>query len=143
MADAYYSYLSGLSGNSGLTEALPKDTRANALAVAGAGDTLRCLDGTHVHESGHFVMDDNQIESALNYRQAILQANAAETTRVARSGAALGAANNTLAEWNAQSEVTDDVIVQMPIGEIRAMAKRFKMLADPISLLAWSPHVIP
>lgn len=30
-----------------------------------------------------------------------------------------GAANNTIAEWNAQSEVTDDVVVQLPLAEIQ------------------------
>jgi len=42
-----------------------------------------------------------------------------------------GAANNTLAQWNAQSEVTDDVIVQMPIEKIREEISKYRDIVKP------------
>jgi hypothetical protein len=37
-----------------------------------------------------------------------------------------GAANKTLAEWNATSEVTDDVIVQLPASEIQKLINKYR-----------------
>ena len=39
-----------------------------------------------------------------------------------------GAANNTIAEWNAQSEVTDDVVVQLPLAEIQKRIESLRPL---------------
>lgn len=40
-----------------------------------------------------------------------------------------GAANNTLAEWRAQTYVTDDDIIQMPLAEIHRLIRRYKPAA--------------
>jgi hypothetical protein len=90
MADAYYDYNDGASGNDGLTAATAKSTRTEAQGVAGAGDRVICVDGTHAmgaSEGGDifFDFDDNYIESSDTYRGATLQPEAAETTRCARS----------------------------------------------------------
>ena len=94
MANAYYDYNNGLAGNDGLTPSTPKATRSQAVAVAGAGDKVIALDGTHVHESGHFVFDDDRIESGNTYRGATLNPAAGETVYCARTSATLAEANN-------------------------------------------------
>lgn len=94
MADAYYDYNNGLAGNTGLTVDSPKATRSQAVAVAGIGGTCIALDGTHTHETGHFVFDDNLNDSSHTYRGATLQPNNAESTRCARTSASLPASGN-------------------------------------------------
>ena len=90
MANAYYDYNNGDSGNDGLTAATAKSTRTEAQGVAGAGDKVIAVDGTQTlpaAEGGDifFDFDDNYVESSQTYRGATLQPEAAETTRCARS----------------------------------------------------------
>lgn len=94
MADRYYDYNNGSSGNDGSTPALAKSTRSEAVSASTTGDSVIAVDGTHTHESGHFVFDDARDERAQTYRGATLRANAAETSRVARTSGSLTAANN-------------------------------------------------
>jgi hypothetical protein len=94
MANAYYDYLTGLVGNSGLTPELPKATRDQAVTIAGAGDKVIALAGNQLHESGHFVFDDARIEEGIAFRTSILQPAAAELNYAARTSGNLTAANN-------------------------------------------------
>jgi len=94
VANTYYDYTTGSAGNSGLTPALPKATRDQAVTASGAGDRVIALPGSQQHESGHFIFDDNRIEAGYTYRTAILKPAASETTYAARTSSALSAANN-------------------------------------------------
>ena len=94
MANTYYDYNNGSSGNSGLTPELPKATRGQAVNASTSGDTVFALDGVHVHESGHFIFDDYRDEVSYTYRGATFQPNAVETTYCARTSASLSSANN-------------------------------------------------
>ena len=94
MADRYYDYNNGDNGDNGSTAELAKATRSAAVSASVTGDQVICVDGTHVHESGHFVFDDARIETSENFRLSTLQANTSETTRVARTSGGLVAANN-------------------------------------------------
>lgn len=44
-----------------------------------------------------------------------------------------GAANNTLAEWNAQTEVTDDAIIQLPDSEISSLIASLSTSTTPVT----------
>lgn len=96
MADAFYDYNNGSSGNSGLTELLPKATRQQAVAVAGAGDNCYALDGIHVHESSHFDFDEDVKDRSLNFRGATLRSGGAESVRVARFSSGLAVIDNPI-----------------------------------------------
>lgn len=95
MTDYYYDYNNGSAGNDGLTPATAKATRSQAEALTTPGsDDLIAVDGIQTHESGHFLLSDNVTESSQTFRGATLQANTAETTRVARTNSDSSSANN-------------------------------------------------
>jgi len=92
MADKYYDYNAAGGGDGSLST--PYNTRSLAVSNSITGDKVVAVDGLHAHESGHFVFDDARDEVSNTYRGATLQANTAETTRVARTSGSLTAGNN-------------------------------------------------
>ena len=99
MANRYYDGNNGNDSNDGSTPALAKLTRNAAVTASSAGDKVIAVNGIQIAPGGYANYNDDRIESAQDYRQAIRQPNSvsnggSETGYVARIPAGRLAANN-------------------------------------------------
>tara|TARA_R110001606_G_scaffold399207_1_gene581600 strand:+ start:71 stop:1900 length:1830 start_codon:yes stop_codon:yes gene_type:complete len=99
MANKYYDGNNGSDSNDGSTPALAKLTRNAAVSASNAGDKVIAVNGIQIAPGGYANYNDDRIESAQDYRKAIIQPNSAsnggsETAYVGRIPSGRLAANN-------------------------------------------------
>jgi len=99
MANKYYDGNNGSDSNDGSTPALAKLTRNAAVSASNAGDKIIAVNGIQIAPGGYANYNDDRIESAQDYRKAIIQPKSAsnggsETNYVGRIPSGRLAANN-------------------------------------------------
>jgi len=115
-----------------------RDLGILAVAPQGATNTVAATiqenlvivtDISNIHSLG-YIEDVNQVCSFVRNTYIIPDTvDVSSALLFSYENGAGGAANNTLAQWNAQTEVTDDIIVQMPQAELDALSESLRPIA--------------